>query len=456
MAKDKKQTGIHKEGDQVIARLGFNRKEYEKEFTRTADAIKWRVDLHRDLTRCPAGITFHARNGWTANVAAEDGTITKTFPDLNSAINWQEKTNHQVLMGTYLPEGLAELTLGSYSQEWMALRVSVKKVSLMRDEVLLKNHILPSLGNLPLVAISSSVVEGWVADMSKAGKSPQTIDKAFGLLNQMLRASIKRGVLVKNAAFGVSTPKVQAKPQKSFSEDEIMAIANECGVYGYIVTFLARTGLRPAEFAALKVGDFDKKTNELVISNNFTLDDDYSRILDSTKTNQVRRIPISGSLLAALKPFIDGRLNDDWLFEGKRGGPMDPNYFRKAYFMPAIKKLGLTDVTLYTLRHTFGSILLGNGVDVVTVSKLMGHATVQQTLNTYAHVLNGNQFGAMQKMNDIFDRVSGEGRGELVHQGEVEVPKTIHRPGMPKKSRHVPGRPRRDRTDDPRIKSPLL
>jgi integrase len=456
MSEENKLKGIHRKGNKVIARLGFNRKEYEKEFTRKADAVKWRVDLHRDLSRCPGGISFHARNGWTARVATEDGEVAKTFPDLNSAINWQEKTNHQVLMGTYLPEGLVDLTLSAYSSEWMQLRVSVKKVSLMRDEVLLKNHILPSLGHLPLVAISSSVVENWVAEMSNAGKSPQTIDKAFGLLNQMLRASIKRGVLVKNAAFGISTPKVQAKPQKSFSEDEILAISRECGHYGYIVTFLARTGLRPAEFAALKVGDFDTKANELVISNNFTLDEDYSRILDSTKTNQVRRIPISGSLLSALKPFIDGRLKNDWLFQGKRGGPMDPNYFRKSYFMPAIKKLGLSDVTLYTLRHTFGSILLGNGVDVVTVSKLMGHATVQQTLNTYAHVLNGNQFGAMQKMNDIFDRVSGEGRGELENQGEVAVQRTNHRPGMPSKSRHVSGRPRRIRTDDPRIKSPLL
>jgi integrase len=456
MPQDKKVTGIHKEGNKVIARIGFNRKEYEKEFTRTADAIKWRVDIHRDLTRCPGGITFHARNGWTAKVETDDGPVTKTFPDLNSAVNWQEKTTHQVLMGTYLPDGLVDLTLRTYSEDWMSLRVSVKKVSLMRDEGLLQNHILPNLGHLALVALSSSVIENWVAEMANAGKSPQTIDKAFGLLNQMLRASIKRGVLVKNAAFGISTPKVKAKPQKTFSEDEILAVARECGRYGYIVTFLARTGLRPAEFAALKVGDFDVKTNELVISNNFTLNGDYSRFLDSTKTNQVRRIPISGSLLEAIKPFIDGRSKNDWLFQGHRGGPMDPNYFRKSYYMPAIKKLGLTDVTLYTLRHTFGSILLGNGVDVVTVSKLMGHATVQQTLNTYAHVLNGNQFGAMQKMNEIFDRVSGEGRGEKETQGEVAVTKTSHRPGMPRKSRHVTGRPRRARTDDPRIKSPLL
>jgi len=456
MAQDKKLTGIHKEGDKVIARIGFNRKEYEKEFTRISDAKHWRENLRRDLTRCPGDITFHARRGWTAKVTTDDGPVEKTFSDLDQAINWQVKTNHQILMGTYLPEGVAELTLETYSKDWMALRVSPKKVSLMRDEGLLRNHILPSLGHLPLVAISSAVVENWVASMANSGNSPQTIDKAFGLLNQMLRAAVKRGVLVKNAAFGVTTPKVQAKPQKSFSEDDIVAIAGECGKYGHIVTFLARTGLRPAEFAALKVGDFDEKTNELVVAFNFTLDEDYSRILDSTKTNQIRRIPIQGSLLAEIQPFLKGRSKGDWLFEGKRGGPMDPNYFRKAYYMPALRKLGFNGVTLYTLRHTFGSILLGNGVDVVTVSKLMGHATVQQTLNTYAHVLNGNQVGAMLKMNEIFDRLSGEGRGESPDQEVAATMKVADRPHMPVKTRHLSGRPRRARTDDPRIKSPLL
>ena len=71
------------------------------------------------------------------------------------------------------------------------------------------------------------------------------------------------------------------------------------------------------------------------------------------------------------------------------------------YFKDAIKKSGVKPIRLHDLRHSHATILINNGVNIVAVSKRLGHASVEQTLKTYTHLLKDTNEGMMNKINKL-------------------------------------------------------
>jgi integrase len=96
-------------------------------------------------------------------------------------------------------------------------------------------------------------------------------------------------------------------------------------------------------------------------------------------------IPIPGVLKALLKPLTEGMTETAWVFRGDRGDVLNDGWFRKQIFGPAVKKLGLDGVTVHNLRHTAASQLIASGTPITTVSRILGHTNIVQTLNTYGH-----------------------------------------------------------------------
>jgi integrase len=181
-------------------------------------------------------------------------------------------------------------------------------------------------------------------------------------------------------------PKVESSDKKALKVSEVEALARECGKHGTLVRFLAYLGPRIGEAIALKVGDIDFVASEVRISRAWTINKDYERVISTTKTNSTREIPLPDAFVEELKTFVEGREQEDWLFSGEsKGFALNYDYFRKAVFGPAVKKLGLKNVTIHTLRHTFASLAISTHSPITDVSNVLGHSSSQQTLDTYAH-----------------------------------------------------------------------
>lgn len=80
-----------------------------------------------------------------------------------------------------------------------------------------------------------------------------------------------------------------------------------------------------------------------------------------------------------------GKGAEDFLFIGHCGEALDYGYFRRAYFAPAVEKLGLGDATIHWLRHTCASMMIKIGAPLTMISKILGHSSLKMTLDTYAH-----------------------------------------------------------------------
>ncbi len=119
-----------------------------------------------------------------------------------------------------------------------------------------------------------------------------------------------------------------------------------------------------------------------------------------------------------LEPLLVGASQEDFVFKGVKGNCLNDGWFRKAVFGPAVKKLGWTDITIHNLRHTCASLLISNGTPITTVSKVLGHSTVVQTLNTYGHYYEDDMLSSMESLSNMFDAPRGS-KGDS-HKVEIK------------------------------------
>lgn len=367
------------------ARVFYKNDNWQATFVNKEQARRWRRKLLSDLERCPQGISFQ-RGLWVAVVESDSSVIEKKFPELDDAKIWLDKTQNSILAGTYVSEEVALLTFREFVSLWRETKVRAGDRTMMRYEVLLRNQILPYLGDKLVTRITQKEVQAWVAKLSKDAHGPASIAKAVALVKQILDKAFKEEIIARNPVSRVELPKVESSDKKALSVAEVEALARECGKYGTLVRFLAYLGPRIGEATALKVGDIDFVANEVRISRAWTINKDYERVISTTKTNSTREIPLPDAFVEELKDFVDGREQEDWLFAGEsKGFALNYDYFRKAVFSPAAKKLGLKNVTIHTLRHTFASLAISTHSPITDVSNVLGHSSSQQTLDTYAH-----------------------------------------------------------------------
>jgi integrase len=136
------------------------------------------------------------------------------------------------------------------------------------------------------------------------------------------------------------------------------------------------TGMRQAEIFSLEWQDIDFKRKQITLQNK----DGFT-----TKSKKFRIVPLHDHLRVILAPLR------------KKSGPCFDRVNQRRIFRRIVKKAGLCGIGWHTLRHTFASHLVMNGVDLTTVSKLLGHASISTTL-IYSHLSKEHVKGAVEKL----------------------------------------------------------
>lgn len=371
--------------------------EESKNFQRQDDARAWQTRLRLDLERCPSGISRNKRL-WAASLLAPTGVITKSFDDLDTAIEWFKDGSDQIRKGTWIdPDRIGE-TLENYSSIWIKNKVEISGKTMATYVSQLNVHILPTLGESSLTSISNADVRAWLADLIDIGVGSTTLRQSLRLLRAILEDALNAGLCSHNATKGVSIAKQVKKKAKALTPEQVKALAAECGKYGNLIELLAATGLRINEALALQVGDVDFDGAKLHVSRTWTMTASGKKILGATKSREDRSISLSGQMLVLLKPLTSSKSKSDFIFTGANGDALDYGYFRRAYFTRAVKNLGLDEVTIHWLRHTCASMLIRIGAPITTISEILGHSSIKITLETYSHWYEGDSAAWLQKL----------------------------------------------------------
>ena len=283
--------------------------------------------------------------------------------------------------------------------------VSPKTAERYRE--LLENQIKPHIGGKVLQKLKPADVEHWHGLLKTDGRkdgsgglSPRTIGHAHRLLSKALKDGMRHDLIVRNAAASEAPPRVDAKEITVLDAAQVKFVVEKLrgrAMYSRIVTALF-TGIRRGEFLALRWRNVD--LDNKVISIREAIEQTKARGISfkvpKTK-NSVRDLSLPDIVVAALRDLRRqqlefrvalglGKLQDDALvFSRPDGSPHSPRAFTKEWADKA-ESLGVPEITLHALRHTHASHLIDAGIDVVKISRRLGHASPTVTLTIYAHL----------------------------------------------------------------------
>ena len=258
--------------------------------------------------------------------------------------------------------------------------------------------------------------------------SQRTVLHYHRVLSVILAKAVQWGYINNNPAERAEKPKVKHKESPYLEEDEVRRMLDllqrEPIMWRTVITFDLFSGLRRGELLGLKWGDVDLDSQLLKVERTFNYTPGIGNYEGTTKTDSSQRpMKLSRSavlLLLEYKAWQDeqrNKLGDAWkndadrVFTTELGTPIQPSRLTK-WFRDFIDRSGLPHVTVHSLRHTYASLLISDGVPLTVVSHQLGHSQTSTTANIYAHVIAAAEAKAQETIDNRFENYVNQAAGE--------------------------------------------
>ncbi len=263
-------------------------------------------------------------------------------------------------------------------------------------------HIKPVLGNYKLDKVNQIAIQRLINDIyAKKDSSKSTLDKVKLTLAQAYDKAVELNILYSNPTKGVIIPAKKKRKAVAFTTEEqqrFIECCDKASTFDNLFIFAFNTGLRLGEIVALTWSDYNMSENTICVNNNLTSVNDYDEngnrkkgtksIIGTAKTESgdKRIIPLSAKAKEILKLQKSKTTNSLFIFSSTNSTALDKRNIYKAFN----KRITMADikspVTFHSFRHSFATRLLEKGADIKTVSELLGHKSIQITLDIYGHV----------------------------------------------------------------------
>jgi len=407
------------------------------------------------------------------------GTWVVDYRDANSVRRWETFATKQAAedrLAEILPETRQKvrptvepnITLTDYAGRWLSrIAATVKPRTLDSYAKTLRLHLLPTLGRAQVRQLSRGAIKDLLAAKLTAGLARDSVRIIQATLRALLNEAIEDGLLRANPAAKLGR-KLKLIQSTATRQEEIKAMTQEqierfltaaatdppARRYAPLFLTLARAGMRIGEGLALQWEDLHFAAREIRVSRAFS-----AGRLDTPKSGHGRTVDMSQGLAQALlalqthreaEAAYAGREPTPWVFLNEAGAPLDESKVRRV-FARVLRLAGLPrHFSPHSLRHSFASILLSDGVSPAYVQRMLGHASIKLTVDTYGKWLPIGNKAAVDRL----DEASGSRVVAETAAGREERPQV----GLPveDKSAGLRGGPWRTRTSDPLIKSQLL
>lgn len=332
---------------------------------------------------------------WRARYRDREGRQhERTFIRKVDARQWLDQVTADQITGSWVDPRKTLGTIALEAQAWLADHGDWKRSTRVRNEGVVRNHVLPRWGKVQLGQVTTESVQRWVNGMTG---SPGTVRKNVGVLSSILDHAVTMRRLGANPCRGVTLPRQVKKPRRYLSDAEVELLAVAAGDKAVIVRLLAYSGLRFGEFAALKVGGVDLRRRRLQVEASVT---EVNGVMEwsDPKDYERRSVPYPPFLQQVIIEQVKGRQRDEILFPGKAGTPIREGNARRDWFDKAVVEAGIGYLTPHELRHTAASLAVRSGASVLAVQRMLGHASAAMTLDTYADLFDDDLDVVMDKV----------------------------------------------------------
>lgn len=305
-------------------------------------------------------------------------------------------------------------------KEWLKIwlnntvKPTTKSRTFTRYKEVIEGHVVPKLGDFELNDITPLLLQQFVTELLQNGNlvtgkglSANTVNTIITILQSSLKSAMAFGSLKEYTADKIKRPKMVENEVSCFSLIEQRKIEKEVlqgkkdKLYGIILCLY--TGMRIGELLALTWSDIDFTKGVLIVSKSchYGKDEDgkFGRFIELPKTKTSRRIiPIPKQMLAILK-CIKKRSKSEYVIASKTA-PISVRSYQRSFGI-LLKKINIPHKTFHSLRHTFATRALECGMDVKTLSEILGHKNASITLNRYVHSLMEHKQEMMNKLGEL-------------------------------------------------------
>ena len=317
-------------------------------------------------------------------------------------------------------DSMSSVTYSNWAAQWLTRKEQlVKESTFSAYSNIVVNHLVPHFGRVGLQDITEERIQSFAFHLLRDGR----LDGAGGMCERstrdiivVLKNSLRDAMKLKllpSAEFEIQYPNKQDRFKikviaKSEQQKLVQAVYLALSPRSVGIMLALYTGLRIGEVCGLKWSDIDFENKMLHV--NRTVQRVYRKTLDGKGKSQIivgppktrssrREIPISAILLPVLKR-IAPETSDVFFLSGTEKCVEVRTY--RTFFDDFLKKNQLENINFHALRHTFATRCIEAGGDCKTVSELLGHSSVNMTLNLYVHPQIEQKRRCVELLSEIF------------------------------------------------------
>jgi integrase len=303
--------------------------------------------------------------------------------------------------------------LKDYLEWWLdSVKHQIRSTSWIRAKHAVVLHIIPELGNIPIVRVSAHQVQSLYTKWLEDGLAPSTVRRMHAVFHRAMEDAVRLGVIQRNIVDLAQAPRINQSKMRVLSPDDARSLleASAGDRFEALYVLALTTGMRRGELFALRWQDIDLIEGVLWVK--ATLNPD--RTINEPKTRSSRRrILLTKLAVTALHQHYQrqqeekqraGELWDtsfDLVFPDVLGRHVWPGFIAQEHLPRLLRRAGLPKIRFHDLRHTAATLMISRGVNPKVVSEMLGHSSIVITLSVYAHVLPDMQQAAVTVMDAL-------------------------------------------------------
>jgi len=316
--------------------------------------------------------------------------------------------------GTYIKQ--TDIKVSEWFKNWNEGRKSTVSYSTYRTyDSVLRNHIIPELGNMQLKDLKARHIQHLLNDRFNSGLTAGSVKLIYSVANAGLKQAVKERIIYTNPVLAVELPKGQDERKlHTWNKKEVrqfLAAAKDHEFYiAYLLTL--NSGMRKGETIGVKWDDINYKKKKFEVKRQ-VIRTDEGLVLKKTKTKAGQRIiPLTDDVIKELKRHKIKQsenklaLGDNYHYNNlvscnEIGDPLNPD---KLFieFKKLIDKSGVPEIRFHDMRHTFATLFLENGGNIKTLQQILGHSSISVTMDVYSHVTDEMLNNAANKIDRMF------------------------------------------------------